>query len=272
MTQALPPAPGTAPGANAGARPLLAFFIDLLLALAAMLGLGLAAGIGWGVLRGVQVGLQAGGALDAAALAQQIGQPGPVALVWITLVSTGGTALLLYFWRRRATAGEGLLSRQAASRASTWGWALLTGGCTFLASTAITALSQHWGEPPQPSNVAMIEDAFSASPLLLLAFALVAAPVYEELLFRRVLFGRLWGAGRPLLGLVLSSLAFALLHEIPGVSGHSLQAALWLWLVYALMGAAFAGLYWHTRTLWAPIAAHALNNGIALAALLLHGS
>ena len=37
------------------------------------------------------------------------------------------------------------------------------------------------------------------------------------------------------------------------------------------MGAAFAWLYQRTGTLWAPIAAHALNNAIALAALVFLG-
>ena len=38
--------------------------------------------------------------------------------------------------------------------------------------------------------------------------------------------------------------------------------------VYAFMGGVFAWLYWRTGTLWAPIAAHALNNALAL---LVHG-
>jgi uncharacterized protein len=95
----------------------------------------------------------------------------------------------------------------------------------------------------------------------------VLAPAYEELLFRRVLFGRLLAAGRPVLGIVLSSLAFALLHEIPGLSGNGVLAICQLWLVYGTMGAAFAWLYWRTGSLWAAILAHGLNNAIAMAAL-----
>ena len=100
----------------------------------------------------------------------------------------------------------------------------------------------------------MIEAAFAASPVFLLLFGVFIAPAYEELLFRRVLFGRLWACGRPWLGVVLSSAAFALMHEIPGTTGNSWQATGVLWLTYGVMGAAFAGVYWRTRTLWAPIA------------------
>ena len=47
---------------------------------------------------------------------------------------------------------------------------------------------------------------------LVVLFAVVLAPLYEELLFRRVLFGRLWHAGWPVLGIALSSVIFALVH------------------------------------------------------------
>jgi membrane protease YdiL (CAAX protease family) len=40
-----------------------------------------------------------------------------------------------------------------------------------------------------------------------------------------------------------------------------------LWLTYGFLGAAFAFVYWRTRTLWAAIGAHALNNAIALVLL-----
>jgi membrane protease YdiL (CAAX protease family) len=70
---------------------------------------------------------------------------------------------------------------------------------------------------------------------------------------------------------VLSSAAFALMHEIPGTTGNSWQATGVLWLTYGFMGAAFALVYWRTRTLWASIAAHALNNAVALALVRLYG-
>jgi membrane protease YdiL (CAAX protease family) len=43
------------------------------------------------------------------------------------------------------------------------------------------------------------------------------------------------------------------------------------WLTYVFMGAAFALVYLRTLTLWAPIAAHALNNDVAQALVRLHG-
>lgn len=71
--------------------------------------------------------------------------------------------------------------------------------------------------------------------------------------------------------MLLSSLAFALVHEIPGTSANGPLEIAQLWLVYGGMGAAFAWLYQRTGTLWAPIVAHGLNNAIALAALVFLG-
>jgi len=242
---------------------MVGFFLDLMLAVVAMLGLMIACTAAWAAMRGLQLGFAAG--LEA--VPNAAGRPGPMALLWTTLISTGGATLLVYWWRRRATAEEVLQSMAAARRVATWGWVAVAGVSTFLVSSAVTALAQRAGTQPQPSNLALIEAAFDANPTLLLMFGVLVAPMYEELLFRRVLFGRLWAAGRPWLGLVLSSAVFALMHELPGTGGNSWQATALLWCAYAAMGAVFAGLYWYTRTLWAPIAAHALNNAIALAVL-----
>ena len=253
------------------ARPLAGFFLDLAIAIGAMLGLSMAGGMVWAMFKGAQLALRGGGSPDPAGIMQAIGQPGALAMIWMTLVSTGGAALVVYFWRRRATRAEWMVSVQATRKMSTWGWVLATAAATFCFSTAITSLSQSLGVKPEPTNLAIIEAAFLSNPVFLGLFGVLIAPAYEELLFRRVLFGRLWAAGRPWLGVALSSAAFALMHEIPGTTGNSWQATGVLWLTYGFMGAAFALVYWRTRTLWASIAAHALNNAVALALVRLYG-
>ncbi len=265
----LPKTPLSAPAPVAGvARPLLHFFADWLLAMFAMFAMLVASGLVWAVSRGTQIGMQDGFAgMDASTLVHAVGKPDAVATIAMVLVSTGGAALLLYFWRRRATLAERAYSRQAAQRRSTWINVALVGAGTFLLSALITHLGQSFGIVPNPSNLALIKAVLATNPVFLSLFAVVLAPAYEELLFRRVLFGRLWAAGWPWLGAVLSSLAFALAHELPGANGNAPLATLLLWTIYAGMGLAFAWLYRRTGTLWAPIAAHMLNNGLALGLL-----
>ena len=252
-------------------RPLAGFFLDLLIAVVALLLLSVACGVVWAFVMGIQVAMESGPALNPDDLMQALSEPDPILLIWMTLLSTGGASLLVYFWRRRASQEERAISTQAIFKPVTWGWILAGAVATFMFSTAATTAAQYLGVTPEPSNVAVIEAVMAQQPLFLMVFAVLIAPAYEELLFRRVLFGRLWVAGRPWLGLILSSAAFALMHEFPGANGNSWQATAVLWLTYGFMGAVFAAVYWRTRTLWAAYAAHALNNAFALAVMKLYG-
>jgi membrane protease YdiL (CAAX protease family) len=79
----------------------------------------------------------------------------------------------------------------------------------------------------------------------------VVAPAIEEVLFRGILLHRWslrWGVRG---GVILSSAVFAVLHV--EIIGH---------FIFAVV---MAALYIRTRSLWVPIAAHALNNTFALA-------
>ncbi len=250
------------------AAPLPGFFIDLGMAIGLLVALSTLFSIAAAVIAGA-VALSRGEALDPDGLLQSLAQPNGLVMIWVTLLATGGTALVVYALRGRATPDERQRSRQALSRPSTWGWMVLVGLATLAASTAIAWLGRQLGSEPVPSNQAIIQGAFEQSPLFMYVFAALLAPAYEELLFRRVLFGRLWRAGRPWLGMVLSSVAFALIHELPGLSANSWPATVQLWLTYGFMGAAFAWVYRRTGSLWAAIGAHALNNAVACLLLVL---
>ncbi|WP_426804599.1 CPBP family intramembrane glutamic endopeptidase [Stenotrophomonas sp. SrG] len=268
-TPPLPPALPKAPQRKPGS-PIAGFLIDLGIATLSLLALSMASGLLWGLYRAVIV-VRDTGAQAADALAQQMGQPGALAQILMAVFATGGAAIFLYFLRRRADATERRASFEAARRPSTWGWTALVALGVIIGSNGIAWLARQAGIEPVPTNLALMEQALARFPWFLALFAIVLAPAYEELLFRRVLFGRLWQAGRPWLGMLLSSLAFALVHEVPGTSANGPWEIAQLWLVYGGMGAAFAWLYQRTGTLWAPIVAHALNNAIALAALVFLG-
>lgn len=244
--------------------PLLrAFALDGVMAVLLVLGGTVVAAAIWTTWRAVSVASVGG--LDAAQIQAGIGQPGALAQMLFALAATSFAALVLYFWRRRADAGERAVAHAALRRRATWGWTLAVGTSVFVGSSLLGWLGRLLGSEPVPTNLALVEEAARQWPLFLFLFAVVLAPAYEELLFRRVFFGRFLAAGRPWLGLLLSSIAFALVHEVPGVSANPPMAVLQLWLIYGGMGAAFAWLYWRTGTLWAPFLAHALNNGLALA-------
>ncbi|NDK39530.1 CPBP family intramembrane metalloprotease [Pseudoxanthomonas gei] len=275
--EASPASPGVAltgsvpPPRPGHRRALTGFLLDALIAVAVLLLVSVASGLAWVLVRIAQLALRGNLPADLRVLVSGLGQPGPLSMLWMTLLSTGTAALVVYYWRRRASAAELAISYSAVRQPSTWGWVLGTAAIAFVFSSTMSAVGKAFDIAPAPTNLPVIEAAFVASPVFMWLFGTLLAPAYEELLFRRVLFGRLWAAGRPWLGLLLSSAAFALMHEIPGTSGNSLAATGLLWLTYAFLGAAFGLVYWRTRTLWAAIAAHALNNAIALGLLKLYG-
>jgi membrane protease YdiL (CAAX protease family) len=87
--------------------------------------------------------------------------------------------------------------------------------------------------------------------LVALVMTVVVAPLVEELVFRGTLF-RAWRARwNPVLALLASSLLFGALH--------TLQLAAFLTAV------TFALLYTRTRSLWANLLAHSMNNGTIFA-------
>ncbi|MBB1088661.1 CPBP family intramembrane metalloprotease [Lysobacter sp. SG-8] len=245
--------------------PLVGFFIDLGLALGLIFALSMVFTLGLAVWEGFAALREGRGDIDR--LLQEVAQPDGVALVWLTLLATGSAALIVYALRGRASTPERQASRAALRRPATWGWTLLVGLGVLLGSAAIGWAGEQLGSQPVPTNEALIKTAFAQSPVFLVVFAALLAPAYEELLFRRVLFGRLWRAGRTGLGYALSSVSFALVHELPGLSANPWPATLQLWLTYGLMGWAFAWVYRRTGTLWAAIGAHVLNNALAVALL-----
>lgn len=83
-----------------------------------------------------------------------------------------------------------------------------------------------------------------------IAILAIGSAVGEELFFR--------GLCAPVFGLVLSSLAFGLLHQAQG-------RARWVWAAWAtVMGLLFGALYFGTGSLLGPIVAHAAINVVNL--------
>lgn len=203
--------------------------------------------------------------LGGAASAQT--QPELALAVAVSLLATAISAFFVYYFRRRADAGERRAAALALARPATWGWIGLAVFIATAASIGATQIAREAAVEMTPTNGVLGELA-GDYPWLLIVFAVLIAPAYEELLFRRVLFGRFWAAGRPGLGIVLSASAFALVHEPPGLGTSQGLGMVLLWLVYAAMGAAFAWIYRRTGSLWAPYLAHAGNNLLAVLTLL----
>ena len=135
------------------------------------------------------------------------------------------------------------------------------------AAIAFTALMERLGTSTVGSNLAIIDAAFAAAPALTLLMTVWLAPIGEELVFRRVLLHRFAQARRPGLGLVLTSLGFALIHE-PLPAGRDLLTWGLTLATYASLGFGFGLLYLRSGRLDAAILAHVLVNAVGMALLL----
>lgn len=252
-------------------RALRRFSLDLLIVGGLFALLSLLGGLAWGIWRGVALTLQGMPTSDPKAIMRAVGTPGPLATIAMTVFSVGGTALLAMLWRAPPRAAEWMASRTALRSPATWVLALFTGAVVITCSMVVARIAAAMQETLDPSNMRLVRGTLDRHPWLLLFFAALAAPVYEEVLFRRVLFRRLWRDGWPVLGAVLSGILFAFMHEMPFLGGKSLAAQLPLWLVYTCMGLAFAWVYRRTNSLGAAILAHGINNAFAIGAMLISG-
>ena len=81
---------------------------------------------------------------------------------------------------------------------------------------------------------------------------MVAAPFCEELFFRGLIYRGLAGIGGPVLGIIVSGLAFSAVH-----------ANLSVVVPFALIGMTFAWVYRASGSLWPTMVAHAIVNGVS---------
>ena len=197
---------------------------------------------------------------DAAALVLGSGEPTLLGSV-VLLVSTQ-VGMLLVSWllvfRPRALAGlPSFPGRNAvAAVRSGLGWGVVAWMGASVASVAVLALLGALGVEPEPQ---VAEQALAViDPWLAVLAIVIVAPIAEELFFRGVVFNALRRERGRRWAYVGSASLFAVIHLS--------LAALVPILLLALM---LAWVYDRTNNLLAPIAMHALVNGVSVLVALL---
>ena len=100
----------------------------------------------------------------------------------------------------------------------------------------------------------------------LVFLALFFAPVVEELVFRNILFNRIYGKS-PVLAYIISILSFSMLHGAAALRGGKPQDFIAI-LSYVPLSFFLCRLYATRKSMAFPIALHFLNNSIAVILLL----
>jgi len=96
-------------------------------------------------------------------------------------------------------------------------------------------------------------------------FAVIAAPVLEEFIFRGLLFRSIADRSGFWLGAIVSALAFGAFHLLTPGDGLDVLA---LGITHVGTGIGLAWIYWRRRNLLASIAGHAVFNLIAVVAII----
>jgi membrane protease YdiL (CAAX protease family) len=172
------------------------------------------------------------------------------------------TTSAMLFWVFRVTPRQGYRLRELLGgppRASDWVTLLGVVAANLGLGVALVELGRITNIPlaaPTPWKTASSGVGAILDVANMIVFGALLAPVAEELVFRGVLFRKWRRTLGPVKGLLLSSALFGVLH------GGTM-------LPLAIVGSSLALLYTSTRTLWAPIVAHVLNNCVSIGAALL---
>lgn len=185
------------------------------------------------------------------------GLPGIVLL--LTVATAAPVAVLLVMVRRGGPSWRQLGFVRPGRRLLHVLWQAPLGilGSGLVAAAVLTLAT---GAPRRSSATDSLEGLASTSPVVLglaLVLVVVVTPLWEETLFRGLVYAgflRRWGPAGAVLG---SAAVFAVFHVVP---------ALWAYLLP--FGLFLGWVRWHHRTIWASVAAHALNNALTMVALL----
>lgn len=184
-------------------------------------------------------------------------QLGPAAIPWgwiapgvLVIFQAALAVVLLVRWRSRAplvgvpTAGGRTLILAGLAGAG-------LAGLILWASAAILP----------DARVPQFLEILIAQPYGLLGLSVMAigvAPVVEELFFRRLLLQRFVAAGWPVVGLLLTSVAFANLHLW---QASDTASAVFVWTVVVIGSLGLSAVYLRTRSWRASAVMHATFNG-----------
>lgn len=188
----------------------------------------------------------------------------PINIAYLCLVGVIGVGLATLAFRQQK---KTIISSWKKEKAEILGWALV---CLLILATTslfLKHLAALVSRPPagKPLNQQELETSIKPSfqSWAKVGFMTVIwAPLFEELIFRWLLFETF---GNNYFSVLLSSLTFGFAHY----QGETSVAGILIFLIYPIMGFAFASTYYKQKKnlIW-PVAFHFLNNLVAFTFML----
>lgn len=169
---------------------------------------------------------------------------------WSVFSFVAGLVVILYLLREDMKRRS---DRDAAGVSGIIGWGIL-GLIMAYASQIITSIIERFvlKVPMESQNTTMIMEIARSAPVFIIVITIIA-PILEEIVFRKIIFGSIYKRTNFFIAAFASGLLFAVVH---GDFYHL--------LTYLAMGFVFAFLYVQTKRIIVPIIAHALMNSITV--------
>lgn len=179
--------------------------------------------------------------------------------IYGTIIGFVVGALLMFVVNHRSTFDNSLENTPSNSKKSILFWGIAGMFLAFVSQYLAVFIEAFLLNIPVGSqNTEDIVLIVNQYPIFLILVA-IFGPIMEEFVFRKAIFGYLYDITGGIGAAVISSLIFAFIH----FDGH--------YLLYSMMGFVFCYLYWKTKSIAAPIIAHALMNAtVTVANLLLY--
>ncbi|OEH91729.1 CPBP family intramembrane glutamic endopeptidase [Bacillus solimangrovi] len=174
------------------------------------------------------------------------------AFIWWTIFAFG-SGLIVVFFLLRSAGQSSFEERDRPSFLSSFFWAI---GGIFLALFAqnIAAVIEVYVFNVElgSENTDALYQITQISPFFIIVTSLLG-PIYEEVIFRKIIFGELIKRTNFWLSALISAVIFGAIH----FENEHL-------LIYSSMGLVFAFLYYKTKRIWVPITAHVMMNSFVI--------
>jgi membrane protease YdiL (CAAX protease family) len=181
-----------------------------------------------------------------------LGKNPALAIPYWLIFSFSIALIIILFILRKEMSGSSF-ERKGSSIGGSILWALFGVFLALFAQSFAANIERIFGVPVGSENTNQILKIIQAYPLAILVSSIIG-PILEEIVFRKIIFGALYGRFNFFISALISSVIFALAHQEPQ---HV--------LLYASMGFTFAFLYVKTKHILVPMFAHtAMNTFVVL--------
>lgn len=176
-------------------------------------------------------------------------EAGIILVAWWSTITMAITFILSFVFISRNKNFWNVFQGEKASIGESIGWGILGFFLVLVGQSIAANIEMALGIPVGSENTETIVLITDIAPIMMLTTVLFA-PVLEELIFRRVVFGSIIQTQNFWLAGIISAIVFAAIHmEFTHL------------LIYAVSGLIFAFLYYKTKRLLTSIIAHMLLNG-----------